>query len=70
MRHTYYNRLYVTTGEVQQLPFADVDGARFGASFERGEDVVYDHAIALEIVNRWNEISANTGRKGDYIYWL
>ncbi len=70
MRHTYYNRLYVTTGEVQQLPFSDIDGIRFDVSFERGRTVAYDRAVALEILNRWNEISVNTGRKGDYIYWL
>ena len=70
MRHTYYNRLYVTTGEVQQLPFSGIDGARFDVSIERRRTVAYDHTIALEIVNRWNEISANTGRKGDFIYWL
>lgn len=66
MRHTYYNRLRVSTGEIQQLPFSGFDGARFDVSIT----VEYDHTIALEIVNRWNELSANTGRKGDFIYWL
>ena len=53
-------------GNTAQRPFADIDGVRFGVKFERGEGVYYTRAVALEIVNRWNEISANTGNGSIY----
>jgi len=68
MRHTYYNRLNIKTGEIEQLPFADIDGTCFGVRFERGSTVVYDHSVALEIVNRWNEISASN--RCGLQYWV
>jgi len=65
--HSWYFRKD-EQGNITQQAFSDIDGARFGATFERGEGVVYTREVALEIVNRWNELAANSGR--DFIYFL
>lgn len=65
--HSWYYRTD-PQGNTEQAPFSDVDGIRFGVRFKRGEAVVFTHDKALEIVNRWNEISANTGN--GTIYYL
>ena len=57
MKYTHYNRIVVDgTGEVEILPFAEIDGPHF------------TRAQALDIVNRWN--SMNAGSNYHYIYWI
>jgi hypothetical protein len=55
MQHCVYNRISVTSGVIETLPFAEVDGLRFKAILRKGG---YDGETALLIVNRWNYISA------------
>jgi hypothetical protein len=65
--HTAYYRTS-PSGVTEQAPFSDVDGIRFGVRFQRGEGVVFRRDVALEIVNRWNEISATTNN--GTVYYL
>lgn len=53
-KYRHYMRCDTQTGCMEKLPFADVDGARFGAESLDG----YTLEVAALIVNRWNCISA------------
>lgn len=57
--HTAYYRRSGVTGDIEQLPFSEVDGVHWGVRFERGQGICFTEAVALAIVNRWNFISAN-----------
>ena len=70
MKHSYYVRLVCRTGEIEKLPFADIDGACYGVRFERGEGVCFSRNVALEIVNHWNYMNVAQSPTGRYIYWL
>ena len=71
MKHTSYNRLDTRRGVIEQLPFADVDGHKFGVVHERGEGVAYSEHIALQIVNYWNSINRLSPSDTDaYVYWI
>jgi len=68
-----YFRMIVRTGEIEQLPFSDIDGVRYGVRFERGEGVWYPRTIALEIVNHWNYINSiqpSLTSPARCIYWI
>ena len=68
MKYSWYYRLIISTGLVEQLPFADIDGYKFGIKHERGEGVYYTRTFALEIVNRWNSINQSTSK--NFVYWI
>jgi hypothetical protein len=65
MQHCVYNRISVTSGVIETLPFAEVDGLRFKAILRKGG---YDGETALLIVNRWNYISARQPQAIRYFY--
>lgn len=73
MKISSYFRMRLSNGEVEELPFSDIDGKRFGASFERGEGIWYSRAVALEIVNNWNRINSiqpSLVPRSACIYWI
>jgi hypothetical protein len=71
MKYSSYYRLIVNTGEIENLPFVDIDGYPYGVTFEgkRGEGVYFTRHVALEIVNRWNTTNAWC-QNHHYAYWI
>lgn len=70
---TSYKRMHTDTGEIEELPFAAIDGQRYGVRFERGEGVVFTENVALQIVNRWNYINSLQPSLVPFrrsIYWI
>lgn len=70
MNYTWYNRLDTRRGVIEQLPFADIDGHKFGIVHQRGEGVNYSHVVALRIVNYWNSINSLQPTAPAYVYWI